>query len=240
MKKSSRIFIAGHKSAAGQALSKRLKKEGFDNLYTDSASRVDLGSQRSVSAFFKRMKPEYCFLMPVAEGGIEANINYPAELIYKNLTAQINVIHSAFEAGIKRLIFLASSCAYPRECPQPMKEDYILTGPPEPTNEPYSVAKIAGIRMCQAYNRQFGTDFISIIPATIYGPHDNFDLKTGHVVPALIRRFHTARKKKAANVTVWGSGRPRREFLYVDDLIDACLFIMRRKKCRDCVKVGAG
>lgn len=224
----------------GKALLHRLRKEGFSNLLAKTPSQIDFTNQRAVQSFFKREKPEYCLLAPIKEGGIEANISYPAELIYQNLAIQTNLIHSALEVKIKKLIFFASSCVYPKNCPQPMKEKYLLTGSLEPTNEPYAVAKISGIKMCQAYNRQYGTHFISVIPATIFGPNDNFDLKTSHVIPSLIRKFLEAKIGKKSKVIIWGTGKPRREFIYVDDLVDACLFLMNHRNSFEIINVGTG
>lgn len=240
MKKKSKIFIAGHNGMVGGALLFRLRKEGFTNLLIRTQSQLDLADQRAVRSFFKKEKPEYCFLTSVKEGGIEANIAHPAELLYQNLVIQTNIIHCAWEAGVKRLLLFGSSCVYPRNSQQPMKEEYLLTGALEPTNEPFAVSKIAGIKMCQAYNSQFGTNFISVIPATIFGPNDNFCLKTSHVIPALIRKFYNARINSDSIVTVWGTGRPRREFLYIDDVVDACLFIMRNNKISGIINIGSG
>jgi GDP-L-fucose synthase len=240
MKKNSRIFIADQSGIVGQALRQRLKEEGFKNLLPRSPSQLDLLDQKSVSLFFERNRPEYCFLPSTKEGGIKANIKYPADLIYYNLVIQNNIISSAYESKVKKLIFFASSCVYPKNCPQPMKERYLLTGPLEPTNESYALAKISGIKMCQAYNRQFATQFVSVIPATIYGPNDNFDLNVSHVVPALIRKFHEAKVKNKPSVIIWGSGKPRREFIYSADLADACIFVMSRSILKDVINIGTG
>jgi len=198
----------------------------FTNLISCSHSEVDLERQADVEAFFKKERPEYVFLAAAKVGGIWANNIYPAEFIYKNLAIQTNVIHAAWKARVKRLLFMGSSCIYPRECPQPMKEKDLLTGPLEPTNEPYAVAKIAGIKMCQSYNRQYNTNFLAVMPTNLYGPNDNFDLETSHALPALIRKFHEAKVKKLKKVEIWGTGKPMREFLHVDDLADACTYIM--------------
>ncbi|UCB57841.1 MAG: GDP-L-fucose synthase [Candidatus Omnitrophota bacterium] len=240
MKKNSRIFIAAHHSLIGQALLHRLKREGFTNLITRSRSQLDLTREQAVRSFFNKERPEYCFLTSIKEGGIGANISYPAELIYENLSAQTNVIHSARRFKVKKLMFFASSCVYPKQCPQPMKEEYLLTGLFEPTNVPYATAKAAGIKMCQAYNSQYDTRFISVIPATVFGPGDNFDLNNSHVIPALMHKFHQAKLKKSADVVIWGSGTALREFIYIDEVIEACLFLMRSDNCRDLINVGTG
>jgi GDP-L-fucose synthase len=240
MNKKSKIFITGHNGMVGSSLLHRLRKEGFTNLLVRTPSQLDLSDQKAVRSFLKRERPEYCFLTPMKEGGIEANIAYPAELIYENLAIQINIINAAYETKVKKLLFFASSCVYPKHCPQPMREEYLLKGPLESTNEPYAVAKIAGIKMCQAYNKQYGTNFISLIPATVYGPYDNFDLKTSHVISALIRKFHEAKVKKKSKVTVWGTGRSHREFIYVDDLVDAYIFLMQHYDSSEIINIGTG
>jgi GDP-L-fucose synthase len=234
MNRSSKIYIAGHRGLVGSAIVRSLKAGGFTNLITRVSGDLDLRRQSDVEAFFQEHKPEYVVLAAARVGGIHANDTYPADFIHDNLTIQTNVIHATYESGVEALLFLGSSCIYPKYCPQPMKEQYLLSGYLEPTNEPYAVAKIAGIKMCQAYNRQYGTRFLSVMPTNLYGPNDNYDLQTSHVVPALIRKFldakhgipspvHTADNNA---VTVWGSGTPKREFLHVDDLADACLFLM--------------
>ena len=221
------IYVAGHSGLVGSAIARRLEQEGYSNLLLRSRSELDLISQASVEEFFKKEKPDYVFLAAAKVGGILANNNYPADFIYTNLMMQTNVIHSAYRYGVKKLLFLGSSCIYPKFAPQPLKEEYLLTGSLEPTNEPYAIAKIAGIKMCQSYNRQYCTNFISVMPTNLYGPNDNFELDTSHVLPALIRKFHEAKLNDAKSVTVWGSGSPYREFLYVDDLADACVFLMK-------------
>jgi GDP-L-fucose synthase len=275
MEKKAKIFVAGHLGLVGSAIFKCLESEGYHNLVFRTHEELDLTSQSDVRAFFQAEKPEYVFLAAARVGGIWANSTYPAEFIYQNLQMQINVIHNAYVQGVSRLLFLGSSCIYPRKCPQPMKEQYLLTHPLEPTNEAYAIAKIAGIKMCQFYHQQYGTDFISVMPTNLFGPGDNFDLATSHVLPALIRKFHLAKLasqghweqvkedalqfgkiphdivnclvaiarsqghpiprslkphgsevETAAAITLWGTGRPRREFLYVDDLAEACLFVM--------------
>jgi len=222
----SKIYIAGHNGMVGSALIRRLKALKCENLLLRERDQLDLADQRQVMAFFTTEKPDFVFLAAAKVGGIHANNTYPADFIHDNLVIATNVIAAAHEASVKRLLFLGSSCIYPREAPQPMREECLLTGRLEPTNEPYAIAKIAGIKLCESFNRQYGTDFRSVMPTNLYGPHDNFDLETSHVLPALIRKFHEARESGAAAVEVWGTGRPRREFLFVDDLADACAFIM--------------
>ena len=293
MNKSSKIYIAGHRGLVGSAIYGRLKSGGFTNLITRISKELDLTRQADVEAFFKSEKPEYVFLAAAKVGGILANNTYPAEFIYKNLMIQSNIIHSSYLTGAKKLLFLGSSCIYPKFAPQPMKEEYLLTGELEPTNEPYAVAKIAGIKMCQSYNRQYETNYISVMPTNLYGPGDNFDLETSHVLPALIRKFHDG-KVRAANlnedrgwrseatasnnklnevrrlrsdakspdlhpasnlrpptsdlgpqaddnsVVIWGTGTPKREFLYVDDLADACVYLMDHYDGSEIVNIGVG
>lgn len=222
MEKTSRIYIAGHNGLAGSALVRKLQSVGFDNLIAKSHLQLDLRRQSDVDAFFQDQQPEYVILAAAKVGGILANNTYPAQFIYDNLVIEANVIHASWKAGVKRLIFLGSSCIYPRDCAQPMNEEYLLTGPLEPTNEPYAIAKIAGIKMCQSYNRQYGTRFFAVMPTNLYGPNDNFNLETSHVLPALIRKFHEGKIRQSGSVTVWGTGTPRREFLHVDDFADAC------------------
>jgi len=220
------IFVAGSTGLAGSAIVRNLRAAGYGNLLLPNRDRLDLLSQQDVAEFFRQHKPEYVFLAAAKVGGILANNSYPAEFIYSNLMIQTNVIHHAYLNGVKRLLFLGSSCIYPRLAPQPMTEDYLLTGPLEPTNEPYAVAKIAGIKMCEAYNRQYGTEFIAAMPTNLYGPGDNFHPDNSHVLPALIRRFHEAKEQALPRVVVWGSGTPRRELLYVDDMANGCIFLM--------------
>jgi GDP-L-fucose synthase len=224
--KTATIYVAGHTGLVGSALLRALKKDGFHNILTRSHSELDLTSQIAVNAFFKTHQPEYVFLAAAKVGGIWANENFPADFIQQNLQIQNNVILAAKEANVKRLLFLGSSCIYPRDCPQPIKEEYLLTGPLEPTNRPYALAKIAGIEMCWAFNRQYGTQYLAVMPTNLYGPGDNFDLNNSHVIPALIRKMHEAKESDASNVMVWGTGTPRREFLYSDDLAQACIFLM--------------
>lgn len=231
MEKDAKIYVTGHKGLVGSALLRALTQAGYLNLIYRDHSQLDLTRQGDVEAFFKKNSPDYVILAAAKVGGIWANNTRPAEFIYENIAIETHVIHAAWMSGVKRLLFLGSSCIYPRECLQPIKETYLLTGPLEPTNEPYALAKIAGIKLCQSYNRQYGTQFYSVMPTNLYGPHDNFDLESSHVLPALIRKFHDAKIKRSShdkdqNVEIWGTGTPRREFLHVDDLADACLFMM--------------
>lgn len=240
MEKNSKIYVAGHHGLVGSAIVRELKDSGYENLVFRTYEELDLVRQERVEAFFDQERPEYVFLAAAKVGGIWANSQFPAEFIYSNLVIQTNIIHSSYLYEAKRLLFLGSSCIYPKHAPQPMKEEYLLSGYLEPTNEPYAVAKIAGIKMCQSYNRQYGTRYISVMPTNLYGPGDNFDLKTSHVLPALIRKFHEAKMRGDKSVEVWGTGAPRREFLYVDDLADACLFLMNTYEDSDIVNVGVG
>ncbi len=224
----------------GSAILRRLQKEGYENFVLKSSKELDLRLQRDVEIFFKEEKPEYVFLAAAKVGGILANDTYRAEFLYDNLMIQNNVIHQSYAHGVKKLLFLGSSCIYPKHAPQPLKEEYLLTGELEPTNEPYAIAKIAGIKMCDAYRDQYGCNFISAMPTNLYGPNDNYDLKTSHVLPALIRKFHEAKVENKPFVEVWGTGSPRREFLHVDDLADACLFLMENYNEPGFVNVGTG
>ncbi len=227
MEQNAKIYVAGHTGLAGSALVRRLSALGYSNIITRKHDELDLTRQKAVESFFSSEQPEYVILAAARVGGIVANNTYPAEFIRDNLAIQTNIIHSAWISNVRRLIFLGSSCIYPRDCPQPMRESHLLTGPLEPTNEPYAIAKIAGIKMCQSYNRQYNTRFFALMPTNLYGPNDNFDLETSHVLPALIRKFHEAEQNDAASVNVWGTGKPRREFLHVDDFADACIHIFR-------------
>ncbi|UNC93631.1 GDP-L-fucose synthase family protein [Candidatus Contubernalis alkaliaceticus] len=240
MQPTSKIYVAGHTGLVGSNILRRLKGEGFNNLVTRTSKELDLKNQQAVEDFFKAEQPEYVFMAAARVGGIMANSTFPAEFIYDNLSVQINVIHQSYVNGVKKLLFLGSSCIYPKFAPQPMKEEYLLSGPLEPTNEPYAVAKIAGIIMCQSYNRQYSTNFISVMPTNLYGPGDNFDLETSHVLPALIRKFHEAKVNGELSVTVWGTGIPRREFLHVEDLAQACTFLMSDYDENEIVNVGVG
>ncbi len=280
MEKSAKIYIAGHKGLVGSAILRILEKSGYNNCVVRSRQELDLTCQSSVERFFDEERPEYVFLAAAKVGGILANATYPADFICQNLVIETNIIHAAYKYGAKKLLFLGSSCIYPRDCPQPMKEEFLLTGPLEPTNEPYAVAKIAGIKMCEAYNRQYGTKYISVMPTNLYGPNDNFDLETSHVLPALIRKFHLAKlamqkdwegikknevifgripndfkrslgldpktnlppenSSKEPEVVLWGTGSPRREFLHVDDLADACIYLMDNYNGSEIVNIGVG
>ncbi|GLI36680.1 GDP-L-fucose synthase [Geobacter hydrogenophilus] len=226
MNKDSRIFVAGSHGLVGSALVRQLRSRGYVNLLLPEKRELDLANQQAVADFFASQKPDYVFLAAAKVGGIHANNTYPADFIYINLMIQNNVIHHAWLNGVKRMLFLGSSCIYPKHAPQPMKEEHLLTGPLEPTNEPYAIAKIAGIKMCESYNRQYGTKFVAVMPTNLYGPGDNFHPENSHVLPALIRRFHDARRQNASSVVVWGSGTPRRELLYVDDMAAGCLYVM--------------
>jgi GDP-L-fucose synthase len=240
MQKDSRIYVAGHRGLAGSAIWRELTARSFTNLIGRTHSELDLLDSAAVQKFYAREKPDYVFVAAAKVGGILANDRHPAQFLYENLQIQNNLIHGAFQAGVKKLLFLGSSCIYPKLAPQPLKEEYLLTGPLEPTNEWYAVAKIAGIKMCQAYRRQHGCDFISAMPTNLYGPHDNYDLQNSHVLPALIRKFHEARISKAPSVTCWGTGSPLREFLYVDDMARACVFLMENYSEEQFINVGSG
>lgn len=226
MQRDSRIYVAGHRGLVGSALMRSLAARGHTNIVTRTHAELDLTSQADVQAFFRKEKPEYVFLAAAKVGGIHANNTYPAEFIHANLVIQANVIHESWRARVKRLVFLGSSCIYPRECPQPMKEEYLLTGALEPTNRPYALAKIAGIEMCWSYNRQYGTQYLAVMPTNLYGPGDNYHPQNSHVIPALIRRFHEAKERGDTEVVVWGSGTPRREFLYSEDMAEACVHLI--------------
>jgi GDP-L-fucose synthase len=236
----SRIFIAGHRGLVGSAILRRLEKSGYKNLITRTRSELDLTDARGVDEFFEVEKPEYVFLAAAKVGGILANDTYPADFLRENLAMELSVIDAAYRRGAKKLLFLGSSCIYPKFAPQPMKEEHLLTGELEPTNEAYAIAKIAGVKLCQAYNKQYGANFISVMPTNLYGPNDNFDLKTSHVLPALIRKIHEAKEHSEPYVTVWGTGTPRREFLHVDDLADACVYLMKTYWGSEPVNIGVG
>jgi len=228
--KDCKIYVAGHRGMVGSAIVRILEKQGYRNVITRRHSELDLTNQQEVQHFFETERPELVYLAAAKVGGIHANNSYPAEFIYSNLMIELNVIHNAWETGVKKLLFLGSSCIYPRLAPQPMSENTLLSGPLELTNEPYAVAKIAGIKLCESYNRQYGTDFRSVMPTNLYGPGDNFHSENSHVIPALIRRFHEAKQNKADSVTIWGDGTPRREFLYVDEMAEASLYILSLDK----------
>jgi GDP-L-fucose synthase len=240
MEKSSKIYIAGHNGMVGSAIVRKLEKEGYQNLVLRSSKQLDLRDQHAVADFFKSEKPAYVFLAAAKVGGIIANNSYRAEFLYDNLMIQSNIIHHSYLNGVDKLMFLGSSCIYPKVAPQPLKEEYLLTGLLEHTNEPYAIAKIAGIKMCDAYRDQFGCNFISVMPTNLYGPNDNYDLKTSHVLPALLRKIHEAKGKGEDNVVVWGTGTPRREFLHVDDLAEACYFLMQNYNEPGLINIGVG
>ena len=240
MNKDARIFVAGHRGLVGSAIVRRLKATGFSNLILRDRTGVDLTQHEAVEAFFRETQPEYVLLAAARVGGIQANNSRPASFLHENLAIQTNVIDAAYRFGVKKLLFLGSSCIYPKLAPQPMSEECLLTGPLEPTNEWYAIAKIAGLKMCQAYRRQYGFDAICVMPTNLYGPEDNFSLQDSHVLPALIRKFHEAAQQSTPEVVIWGTGAPRREFLYVDDLADACLFLMERYTDEAPVNVGWG
>jgi GDP-L-fucose synthase len=240
MEKKDKIYIAGHRGMVGSAIMRRLQKDGFTNIVTRTSAELDLKEQAAVRDFFRKEKPDHVVLAAAKVGGIQANNTYRAQFIYENLMIQNNVIHNAYENGVKRLLFLGSSCIYPKLAPQPLKEESLLTGLLEETNEPYAIAKIAGIKMVESYRRQYGCDYISAMPTNLYGPNDNYDLKNSHVMPALIRKFHTAKKEGAPTVEVWGTGSPMREFLHVDDLADACFFLLQNYHEELFVNIGTG
>lgn len=240
MDRDAKIYVAGHRGLVGSAIVRSLLASGYPNLVLRTHAELDLKNQSDVAAFFAKERPEYVFLAAAKVGGIWANQSYPAEFAYDNLMIQLNVIHQAYATGVKKLLFLGSSCIYPRQCPQPIKEDYLLSAKLESTNEAYAIAKIAGIKLCQAYNRQYGTRFISVMPTNLYGPGDNFDLEHSHVIPAMVHKFHLAKIFCLQELSLWGTGTPRREFLYVDDLADACLFLMNCYENGEIINVGAG
>lgn len=240
MEKDSKIYVAGHGGMVGSALVRRLKKEGYNNLVLASSMELDLRNQQAVIDFFEKEKPMYVFLAAAKVGGIQANNIYRAEFLYDNLMIESNVIHQAWKNGVHKLLFLGSSCIYPKLAPQPLKEEYLLTGLLEPTNEPYAIAKIAGIKLCEAYRAQYGCNFISAMPTNLYGPNDNYDLNNSHVLPALLRKFHEAKESGSGEVQIWGSGTPRREFLHVDDLADACCFLMQHYNEPGFINIGIG
>lgn len=240
MKKTSKIYIAGHRGMVGSAIVRKLQQEGYTNIITRTSQELDLRNQYAVEEFFKTEQPEYVFLAAAKVGGILANNTYRAEFIYDNLMIQTNVIHFAYKYNAQKLLFLGSSCIYPKHAPQPMKEEYLLSGYLESTNEPYAIAKITGIKMCEAYRAQYNCNFISVMPSNLYGPKDNYDLHNSHVLPALIRKFHEAKINQLPEVIVWGTGKPRRELMHVDDLADACLFLMQNYNGSQFVNIGTG
>ncbi|MBR9921981.1 MAG: GDP-L-fucose synthase [Bacteroidetes bacterium] len=240
MNKKDKIYVAGHRGMVGSAIVRKLEAEGYDNFVFRTSSQLDLRRQADVEAFFETEKPDYVFLAAAKVGGILANNTYRAEFIYDNLMIEANIINAAWKNKVKKLLFLGSSCIYPKLADQPLREDYLLTGLLESTNEPYAIAKIAGIKMCDAYRAQYGCNFISVMPTNLYGPNDNYDLETSHVLPALIRKFHEAKKRKLSEVLMWGTGKPKREFLHVDDLADACYFLMKTYNEPGLVNIGTG
>lgn len=240
MELNSKIYIAGHRGMVGSAIMRNLQQKGFTNIITRTSAELDLRNQQAVSAFFETEKPEYVFLAAAKVGGIQANNVYRADFIYENLMIQNNVIHHAYLTNVKKLMFLGSSCIYPKMAPQPLKEEYLLTGLLEETNEPYAIAKIAGIKMCESYKRQYGCNFISVMPTNMYGPNDNYNLNNSHVLPALIRKFHDAKENNLPFVEMWGTGTPMREFLHADDLGDACVFLMNTYNGEQFVNIGSG
>ncbi len=240
MDKADKIYVAGHRGMVGSAFVRKLEKEGFTNIVCRSSAELDLRNQQAVNDFFEAEKPGYVFMAAARVGGIMANSTYKADFIYDNLMIEANTIHAAYRTGVKKLFFLGSSCIYPKLAPQPLKEQYLLTGPLESTNEPYAIAKIAGIKLCEYYREQYGCNFISAMPTNLYGPNDNYDLQNSHVLPALIRKFHEAKQAGLPEVILWGSGKPLREFLYVDDLADACLYLMLHYNEKEFVNIGTG
>jgi GDP-L-fucose synthase len=240
MNKQDKIYVAGHRGMVGSAIVRALQSQGFNNLVLRTSGELDLREQQAVRDFFQAEKPDYVFLAAAKVGGIKANATYPAEFLYDNLMIQNNVIHQSYQQQVKKLLFLGSSCIYPKMAPQPLKEEYLLSGPLEPTNDAYAVAKIAGIKMCESYRKQYGCNFISAMPTNLYGPNDNYDLQNSHVLPALIRKFHEAKEQGKPTVEIWGTGTPRREFLHVDDLAEAALFLMENYDDLLFVNVGSG
>lgn len=240
MEKDAKIYVAGHRGMVGSAITRRLEKAGYTNIITRTSKELDLKNQQAVKDFFSIEKPEYVFLAAAKVGGIQANNTFRAEFIYDNVMIQSNVIHHSYENKVKKLMFLGSSCIYPKLAPQPLKEECLLTGLLEETNEPYAIAKITGIKMCDAYRSQYGCNFISVMPTNLYGPNDNYDLNNSHVLPALLRKFHTAKMEHNPFVEIWGTGTPKREFLYVDDLADACLFLMENYNEQGLINIGVG
>jgi len=240
MNKNAKIYIAGHRGMVGSAIQRKLEREGYENIITRTSSDLDLRDQLAVTNFFEQEKPEYVFLAAAKVGGIVANNTYRADFLYENLQIQNNVIHSSFVNGVTKLLFLGSSCIYPKMAPQPLKEEYLLTGLLEPTNEPYAIAKIAGIKMCDAYRDQYGCNYISVMPTNLYGYNDNYHPQNSHVLPALIRRFHEAKIQGSPSVTIWGTGSPKREFLFADDLAEACYYLMENYDEAGLVNIGTG
>lgn len=240
MNKTDKIYVAGHRGMVGSAIVRKLEQEGFENLLLQSSSQLDLRNQQAVNEYFEVTKPDFVFLAAAKVGGIMANNTRRAEFIYDNLMIEVNLINAAWNNGVKKLMFLGSSCIYPKLAPQPLREEYLLTGELEPTNEPYAIAKIAGIKLCDAYRDQYGANYISVMPTNLYGPNDNYDLNNSHVLPALLRKFHEANINNDPAVTIWGTGKPRREFLHVDDLADACFFLMQNYNQKGFINIGVG
>jgi len=240
MKKDSKIFVAGHRGMVGSTILRKLKSEGYTNIVTKSKKELDLTNQFQVNHFFHFERPEYVFLAAAKVGGIKANSDFKADFIYQNLAIQTNIINASYQTGVKKLMFLGSSCIYPKMAPQPLKEEYLLSGYLETSNDAYAIAKIAGIKMCQSFNQQYGTNFISVMPTNLYGPGDNYDLQSSHVLPALIRKFHEAKSNGDSQVVIWGSGNPMREFLYVEDLAEACVYLMLNYNESEIVNIGTG
>lgn len=240
MEISDKIYVAGHNGMVGSAIVRKLKSQGFANFLLKTSKELDLRNQENVFDFLQSNKPDFTFLAAAKVGGIVANNTFRADFLYENIQIQNNVIHGSFLADVKKLMFLGSSCIYPKLAPQPLKEDYLLTGPLEPTNEPYAIAKIAGMKMCEAYHDQYGCNFISVMPTNLYGPNDNYDLQNSHVLPAMIRKFHEAKRDKKSNVELWGTGSPMREFLHADDLADACVFLMNEYNEKSFINIGTG
>ncbi len=235
-----KIYVAGHRGMAGSAIVRRLVEAGYTNIVTRTHAELDLVDQAAVTEFMETEKPDYIFMAAAKVGGIQANNNYRAEFLYQNLMIETNVVHAAWKAGVERMLFLGSSCIYPRDCPQPIREEYLLTGLLEQTNEPYAIAKIAGVKLCESYNRQYGTRYVSAMPTNLYGPNDSYDLDNSHVLPALIRKAHEAVIRCDRELVVWGSGRPMREFLYIDDMADACVFMMENEISEGLFNIGTG
>lgn len=240
MNKNAKIYVAGHRGMVGSAIVRKLEANGYSNILIRTHAELDILDQLAVSSFFQKEKPDYVFLAAAKVGGIHANNTLRAEFLYQNLMMEANIVHAAWQAGVQRMLFLGSSCIYPRDCPQPIKEEYLLTGPLEPTNEPYAIAKIAGIKLCESYNSQYGTQYVSVMPTNLYGTNDNYDLNNSHVLPALIRKAHEAKLRGDSELIVWGSGKPMREFLYVDDMADACVFLMKSHVSEGLFNVGTG
>lgn len=240
MEISDKIYVAGHNGMVGSAIVRKLKSQGFANFLLKTSKELDLRNQENVFDFLQSNKPDFTFLAAAKVGGIVANNTFRADFLYENIQIQNNVIHGSFLSGVKKLLFLGSSCIYPKLAPQPLKEDYLLTGPLEPTNEPYAIAKIAGMKMCEAYHDQYGCNFISVMPTNLYGPNDNYDLQNSHVLPAMIRKFHEAKRDMKSNVELWGTGSPMREFLHADDLADACVFLMKEYNEKSFINIGTG